>query len=151
MKDEELQRLVETISNEYFLRPFVHKATFNSRLRTTGGRYFTSSHNLEFNPKSLQRYGEDELIGIIKHELCHYHLHLQGKGYLHKDNEFKECLKSIGGSRFNKSLQKKKVNPYRYQLICKQCQQIYLRKRRVDLTKYRCGRCGGELNINSLK
>ena len=24
---------------------------------------------------------EDALIDIIKHELCHYHLHLGGKGY----------------------------------------------------------------------
>ena len=40
----------------------------------------------------------EELIGIIKHELCHYHLHLEGKGYQHRDKDFKELLKKVGGT-----------------------------------------------------
>ena len=44
--------------------------------------------------------GEKELIGIIKHELCHYHLHLEGKGYQHQDQEFKKLLKKVGAPRF---------------------------------------------------
>ena len=39
MTDLELQHLVEELSIKYFERPFVHKAYFNYRLRTTGGRY----------------------------------------------------------------------------------------------------------------
>ena len=38
MTDEELQRLVEQLSLTAFQRPFTHQATFNRRLRTTGGR-----------------------------------------------------------------------------------------------------------------
>ena len=36
----------------------------------------------------------EELIGIIKHELCHYHLHLEGKGYQHRDRILSNCYKS---------------------------------------------------------
>ena len=37
----------------------------------------------------------DELISIIKHELCHYHLHQEGKGYKHRDQDFKDLLKKL--------------------------------------------------------
>ncbi|MFP3491042.1 SprT family protein, partial [Staphylococcus sp. SIMBA_130] len=76
---------------------FRHKAMFNARLKTTGGRYMLRSHNLEFNQKHYDEFGQDELIGIIKHELCHYHLHLQKKGYKHQDKDFKRLLKDVGG------------------------------------------------------
>ena len=48
MNNKMLQKLVETTSLEYFKQPFKHKAYFNSRLRTTGGRYVLSTH-IEIN------------------------------------------------------------------------------------------------------
>lgn len=44
-----LQKLVETTSLDHFNQPFKHKAYFNSRLRTTGGRYVLSTHHIEIN------------------------------------------------------------------------------------------------------
>ena len=79
MNDKELQKVVEGISKDFFDKPFLHRALFNSRLRTTGGSYLLSSHNIEVNKKYLDQLGIDELIGIIKHELCHYHLHQEGR------------------------------------------------------------------------
>ena len=68
----------------FLISDFIHQALFNPRLITTGGRYLLYSHNIEINKKYLDQLGMDELIGIIKHELCHYHLHLEGKGYKHR-------------------------------------------------------------------
>ena len=51
MNDQELQNLVEEISWEFFNKPFHHQAIFNSRLKTTGGRYLLDSHNIEMNKK----------------------------------------------------------------------------------------------------
>ena len=34
-------------------------------------------------------FGEKAVIDIIKHELCHYFLHLAGKGYQHRDQDIK--------------------------------------------------------------
>ncbi len=39
MNNEILQRMVENLSEEKFGRTFRHRAYFNKRLRTTGGRY----------------------------------------------------------------------------------------------------------------
>ncbi|WP_143522828.1 SprT family protein, partial [Pseudomonas sp. 2822-15] len=91
---------------------------FNPRLRTTGGRYSLLDHHIEINPKHLEYFGEKELTQIIKHELCHYHLHLEGRGYKHKDNDFKYLLKEVGGARHCQTLpgmktKQTKVHVYR--------------------------------------
>ncbi|MFD1885989.1 SprT family protein [Paenibacillus wenxiniae] len=154
MTNEELQAWVEQLSLQHFERPFVHHAVFNARLRTTGGRYFLKSHNIEINPHQLAAFGRDEVEKIIKHELCHYHLHILGKGYQHKDAEFKYWLQRVGGGRYCQippdMLKSKPKELYRYRLVCHDCSTQYLRKRRMDPGKYRCGKCGGKLTLESL-
>ncbi|NIK78382.1 SprT-like protein [Paenibacillus castaneae] len=150
MENEALQQWVEQISLRYFNRPFVHEATFNSRLKATGGRYFTSSHNIEISPHQLQAFGPDETEKIIKHELCHYHLHILKRGYKHRDADFKNLLAQVGGSRYCQSLPsrvERKTLPFRYKLICTKCGMEYLRKRKLDPAKYACGKCRGKLNL----
>ena len=97
--NEELQRWIEQISIRDFGKPFRHQARWNARLSTTGGRYLLRSHHIEINPKQLEVNGAEEVEKIIKHELCHYHLHLEGKGYQHRDADFKQLLAQVGGSR----------------------------------------------------
>ena len=100
MDDQQLQILVEKISIEYFQKIFRHKVLFNNRLRTTGGRYLLRTGNIEINKKYYEVYGDEELVGIIKHELCHYHLHQNARGYQHKDKDFKELAKKVGAPRY---------------------------------------------------
>ncbi|WP_081765395.1 SprT family protein [Paenibacillus pini] len=153
MTNDELQVWMEQISLSNFGIPFRHQASFNARLSSTGGRYFMKSHNIEINPHQLHIHGKEEVEKIIKHELCHYHLHIAGRGYKHRDPEFKQLLQSVGGSRFCQSLpqtRQRKVQPYRYRLICQSCNLEFLRKRKIDPKRYRCGRCGGKLRIQIL-
>lgn len=149
VEDQQLQKLVEEISLKDFARTFRHLASFNSRLRTTGGRYLLRSHDIEINKKYYDERGVEELIGIIKHELCHYHLHLEGRGYQHKDKDFKLLLKQVGAPRFCTPLStdknKRKQNQKIYQYACKLCGQLYSRKRRINTSKYVCGTCKGKL------
>ncbi len=142
MTNEELQQLVEEISLTSFGQPFLHQAVFNSRLQTTGGRYHLSDHHLDFNPQML-RHGTDVFQGIIKHELCHYHLHLAGKGYQHQDREFKELLAQTGGSRYAPAAAPKKIVTYR----CESCGQTLQRRRKIATKRYVCGNCRGKLKL----
>ena len=100
MTNAELQQLVEKLSLADFGRPFQHQATFNRRLRTTGGRYVLQTHNLEINPLMIEEFNEDTLIGVIKHELVHYHNHIQGLPYQHKDRYFQSELQRIAGLKY---------------------------------------------------
>lgn len=139
-----LQKLVEQISLDYFGVPFEHRASFNNRLRTTGGRYLLRTHDIELNKKYLDECGLEELIGIIKHELCHYHLHIRGKGYQHRDKDFKLLLKKVDAPRFCKPLKSNK-EVFKHVYRCINCAHIYKRKRQMDIKKYVCGSCNGKL------
>ncbi|RJS61313.1 SprT family protein [Bacillus sp. PK3_68] len=149
MNDQELQLLTEKISTELFGRPFLHKATFNSRLRTTGGRYMMRSHNIEVNKKYLEAYGREEVEGIIKHELCHYHLHLEGKGHKHRDRDFKQLLEKVQGPRYCTPLEKTKPKQLRRLLVyeCTNCYLAYHRRRKIDTARYVCGKCKGTIKF----
>lgn len=154
MSDEELQRWIERVSLQFFGVPFRHKASFNGRLSTTGGRYFTKSHNIEINPRQLETYGPEETEKIIKHELCHYHLHLAKRGYMHRDADFKSLLAQVGGSRYCRTLpgsKGRRTLPYRYKLICVSCAMEYPRKRKADPARYRCGKCSGKLKLTGME
>lgn len=154
MTNEELQLWIEQVSRDSFGVPFRHKASFNSRLSSTGGRYFTKSHNIEINPHQLAIFGREETEKIIKHELCHYHLHLAKRGYMHRDTDFKSLLAQVGGSRYCQTLpgaKARKSLPYRYKLICTACAMEYPRKRKVDPKRYRCGKCSGKLKLLALE
>ena len=65
-----------------------------------------SDHSIEINPLVVEVYGMEELIGVIKHELCHYHLHIEGKGYRHRDADFKNLLHQTSSPRFCQPLHK---------------------------------------------
>ncbi|ATH94453.1 SprT family protein [Bacillus glycinifermentans] len=145
MDDHQVQQLTEQISMTYFKKPFRHRAYFNSRLKTTGGRYLLNSHDIELNKKYLTEHGQKELEGIIKHELCHYHLHLEGKGYRHRDKDFRALLKEVGAPRFCTPLSAKKQTRNVRTYMCTSCGQTFLRKRAMDTNRYVCGKCGGKI------
>lgn len=144
MDNSQLQKLVEKISITDFGLKFNHEARFNSRLRTTGGRYLLASHAIEINPKIEKNYSEKILVGVIRHELCHYHLHLRHRGYKHQNKDFKELLQKVGGSRYSPATLNSKIKVV-YQ--CQRCFKEYPRQRRINVNKYCCSQCHGPLKM----
>ena len=140
-----LTEYVQEVSREDFGRPFRHEARWNSRLRTTGGRFFPKDGHLDFNPKMLEAHGLDLFRKIVRHELCHYHLFFEKKGYRHGDKDFKKLLQEVGGLRFAPQIEERVQSFHHYS--CQSCGQLYQRRRRINIQKYRCGRCQGQLNM----
>jgi len=140
MNEHELQNLTEEISRTSFHREFTHKITYNKRLRSSGGRYLLKTGNIEINPLVEQELGLEALIGVIKHELCHYHLHQTGGGYRHRDADFKRLLHQVGGSRF---VERMKEPNFIYE--CTACHHRYPRMRKMNTNRYVCGKCRGKL------
>lgn len=133
---------VKEVSQEDFGKEFRHFANWNNRLRSTGGRFFPKDGHLDFNPKLYQEFGLDVFRRIVRHELCHYHLYFEKKGYRHQDQDFKKLLRQVDGLRFApKSQQEFQYKNY----CCQNCQMTYQRKRRIDTKKYFCGRCRGRI------
>ena len=140
MNEHELQNVTEEISRTSFHREFTHKITYNKRLRSSGGRYLLQTGNIEINPLVEQELGLEALIGVIKHELCHYHLHQTGGGYRHRDADFKRLLHQVGGSRF---VERMKEPNFIYE--CTACHHRYPRMRKMNTNRYVCGKCRGKL------
>ncbi|ESA50261.1 Putative metallopeptidase (Zinc) SprT family [Streptococcus pyogenes] len=92
-----LTNYVQEVSLADFGKPFHHKAYWNKRLKTTGGRFFPKDGHLDFNPRMLEENGELIFRKIVRHELCHYHLYFEGRGYHHKDRDFKDLLAQVNG------------------------------------------------------
>ncbi|CCG26233.1 Putative metallopeptidase (Zinc) SprT family [Streptococcus pyogenes NS88.2] len=92
-----LTNYVQEVSLADFGKPFHHKAYWNKRLKTTGGRFFPKDGHLDFNPRMLEEHGELIFRKIVRHELCHYHLYFEGRGYHHKDRDFKDLLAQVNG------------------------------------------------------
>ncbi|WEV40272.1 SprT family protein [Lactobacillus sp. ESL0681] len=147
MKQLELEQLVRQISLAAFGQPFTHQVKINTRMTTTGSRYHLTDHHLEINAHFLAKKYRTDLIGIIKHELTHYHLHLSGQGYRHCDRDFQVLLKQVGGLRYTPDIGLRQRRKTIYNYICQSCGQKYARVRRVNLHRYRCGRCGGQLKL----
>ncbi|MBR7796257.1 MAG: SprT family protein [Bacillota bacterium] len=145
LDDQDLFNLVNKLSLTYFHKPFLHDVAFNFRLRTTGGRYIPNKKLIELNPKYMQESDMEEFIGIIKHELCHYHLHIEGRGYRHRDQAFKQLLKITGSPRHCKPLPSQKK--YKYVYKCTSCNDEFKRMRRVNTAKFRCGKCKGRIYL----
>ena len=140
MNEHELQQLTMEISRTSFHREFTHKITYNRRLRSSGGRYLLKTGNIEINPLIEQELGLEALVGVIKHELCHYHLHQTGGGYRHRDADFKRLLHQVGGSRF---VERMKEPTFLYE--CVNCHHRYPRMRKMNTKRYVCGKCRGKL------
>ena len=85
MNEHELQNLTREEFRATSFSENSHKITYNKRLRSSGGRYLLKTGNIEINPLSGKNWGSEALRGVIKHELCHYHLHQTGGGYRHRD------------------------------------------------------------------
>lgn len=147
MTTQELQQIVEKVSLKYFGCKFKHQVKINRRMTTTGGRYYLNDHHIEINAHYLLSQYRKELVGIIKHELVHYHLHLNHKGYRHRDNDFKVLLKKVKGTRYAPDIGLRQKRSARYLYTCQDCGQKFWRCRLVNLHRYGCGKCGGRLKL----
>jgi SprT-like protein len=146
MDNSQLQLLVEEISLQWFGEPFLHIAVYNTRLRTTAGRYIHGPHRIEINPRYHALHGEDELFSTIKHELCHYHLAVAKRPFGHGAADFRILLQKVGATRHAKpcpDLANKRTQVYLY--ICTKCRHSYPRRRRINTRRYVCGKCKGKL------
>ncbi|MGT2666568.1 SprT family protein [Streptococcus rifensis] len=138
---------VKKVSLEDFGKPFKHRAHWNKRLRSTGGRFFPKDGHLDFNPQIYEEHGLAVFRQIVRHELCHYHLYFEKKGYRHADADFKALLQAVDGLRYAPKI----ATPQQYKVyLCQSCGQVYHRKRQIDTKKYHCGKCHGLLLFDGM-
>ena len=77
-------------------------------------------------------------------------MHIAGKGYQHKDRDFKRLSQQVGAPRFCNSIEsyQQRAN---YEYYCTKCHAKYIRIRKVDTTRMRCGHCNGKLRMKTIE
>jgi SprT-like protein len=133
--EAELTALARQLSLTWWQRPFAGTIHWNSRLRTSAGRYVVSSQIIELNQNYAENFGDQALAETIKHELIHYHFPQAGHGPV-----FRREARRVGCARFCQPL----PGPVRWQVYqCRRCGALIRRRRRFDTKRFRCGNCGG--------
>ena len=151
MNNAELQVLTKQWSCQLFGRPFLHQIYFNSRLKTTGGRYHLSDNHIDINPLMYTEYNLDSLKRVVLHELCHYHLHLLGKDYHHQSAEFRSLLSRVGGARYAPPTSKRQHRRVKWYYQCTSCGIVIGRQRRFNTSRYVCRRCGSKFKLKKFE
>lgn len=137
LTEENLLETANSLSQVHFGAEFRGTVGINTRLRTSAGRYLRKQNLIEVNPEYVAAYGEQGLLDTLRHELIHYHYPDAGHGQV-----FRREAARIGCSRFCSPLPGS-TPQLRY--VCRECGKSYLRRRRVNMQKYRCGACMGIL------
>lgn len=147
MTDLELKHLTQKIAQTDFGIDFPYEVTFNRRLKTTGGRYHLNDHHIDINPLMLEEFDQTVLIGVIKHELVHYFIHMQGEKPDHRNPHFKQMLQQVGGLKYAPKTSQKRSPKYQLIYQCQNCGLKYRRQRHINTKKYVCSQCHGRLKL----
>ena len=95
----------------------------------------------------LEEFDEATLIGVIKHELVHYFVHMLNEKPDHRNPHFQQLLRAVGGLRYAPTTSKRRRTPPKLLYQCQGCGLQYPRQRRINTRKYVCSKCRGRLKL----
>ncbi len=127
----------------------VPQLKWNSRLRSSAGRFYPVRRAVFLNPFGadrrptidvasylLEEEGSEALIrDTVAHEMIHYWLWVRRRPYGHTD-EFWQKMTSMGVSRYNPV---PRLRPYKYLYQCLSCQGFFPARRKLG--PLACAKC----------
>lgn len=139
MDTQDLYQLANSLSLQFWQKPLTIKVVWNTRLRSSAGRYIYSKagpQRIEVSYQEYIDYGLAEVVNILKHELCHFHLHQQNKAFQDGSVVFKQECQRVGAQLTAKPRAVKYV-----QIFCSSCGQLlgYRQRIRKNLISSCCG------------
>lgn len=142
----ELERIADEFLIENFAMELDVPIVLNGRLSKALGRHVYFRHaketvQIELSKDLIRYYDDETVIDVLKHELVHHALLVDGLP--HRDGEyyFEKTLKELGVSRTNHYSHKGKSHIYE----CTGCQNTFKEVRKFNTARYRCSRCQSQL------
>jgi predicted SprT family Zn-dependent metalloprotease len=142
---EPLQKLrdhYQEVVDEKFdgIIPRDFRIVFNPFLRRLTGRITYSQRLIEISRFHFERYGLEDAIATLEHELLHLYLHKLGLPSGH-NNEFKKYARQKGIRVYHENpYPKNRPSPFRYLYECPSCNRLVFRKRPIA-HELACGVC----------
>lgn len=142
MDTGELNEIAKSIYKEHFDEDFHGWVEWSTRMKRIAGNC-RSDGRIALNKHYYERYGKEEIILVLKHELTHLYCFKKIGKHSHNHPLFKEILEQLGGSKIGKMMPKK-VHIYE----CPSCKKQWFFKSR--LRKYfSCAYCSnGSFNTD---
>ncbi|HCX71274.1 MAG TPA: hypothetical protein DHD79_08535, partial [Firmicutes bacterium] len=120
MNDSSLTQLTEAVARDTFGRSFGGRAAFNSRFRSRGGDVNVKQSLIRVSRRLYEEHGQEAVIGVLRHELCHLFLFRDGLPYTHRSKEFKELAAAVDAPRFAPPIERNR-QPKRYRRFYYAC------------------------------
>jgi SprT-like protein len=145
---EILQKLADKLSLHYWQRKCEVPVTWNGRLTRSMGRFLYSTkgkgrtpQGIELSKYAAQFINRDIFISVLLHELCHYHLFIQGKPFDDHHPVFEKELERVGAISTNTV----QIPQKSFQLYCSKCNKSIGIRKRLNTALYRSGCCKGKI------
>ncbi len=142
LEEAELYRITSQIYCHYTRESFLGDVKWSNRLKTSGAniRYNREKENarIQINRAYVKKFGKEELIEILKHELTHYYLYKRKKWKHGHSSEFVKTLKDIFKSNCIEAKYNEEI--YRYHYYCQSCGSVYKSTRKIHRRIF-CSKC----------
>ncbi|UUV46318.1 SprT family protein [Bacillus phage vB_BanS-Thrax2] len=140
-------------ANEFLMKNYGMRLTvplkLNGRLsKTLGWFIYKKKANkpvaVHLNKKFVQNNDEDIILNVLRHELVHYALFMQGKPHGDGQTYFENELKRKGIVS-QSTINQYTVNSVKQIYKCLKCEYMHKRSRKFsNVSRYKCT-CGGKL------
>lgn len=141
---DQLISLAQNLSQQFWQKKCEVPLVWNGRLSRTMGRfcYFIQKKKriplrIELSKKSVPLLDQQTFNAVLLHELCHYHLFIEGKPFADHHPLFEAELRRVGAISTNTI----KVPQKGYDLYCGKCQTFLGKRKRFNNKNYLSACC----------
>ncbi len=145
---EQLELLANQLSLQHWKKTCDIPVVWNGRLRAAMGRFAYTTKGkqriplkIELSKYAAQHLNKDTFISVLLHELCHYHLFIEGKPFHDHHPQFEMELVRVGAI----STHTVQVPQKAYELFCSHCQKPLGKRKRINTKNYLSACCQREI------
>lgn len=134
-----IQQLANKLSQHFWQADCAIPVVWNGRLTRSMGRFIFKIDGskripikIELSKYSSQFIDRDIFVAVLLHELCHYHLFVQGKPFEDRHPVFEKELQRVGAISTNRVQIPQKA----YKLYCSACNAYLGTRKRLNVRRY---------------
>ena len=135
LTEGQLNEMANVIYQDYFGEPYSGKVVWSKQMKRIAGNC-RSDGRIALNFHYYERYGEEEILKVLRHELCHHFCFDKIGHHTHSTPLFVDSLEKVGGDQKGKPMP---ITGYIHE--CPGCKKRWTFRKKMD-RKLSCETCG---------
>lgn len=136
IKVSELIEYANMVCIETFGKQFDGEIVWSHRMKKIAGNC-RSDGRIALNYQYYEKYGKEEILKVLRHELVHHHCFSEIGRHTHSDPLFVNYLNKLGGDQKGKPMP---TTGYVYSCPC--CSRQWTLRKKIRNKKISCSTCG---------